>query len=142
MAGVNAKLVIMLVATTLVMLIGEAAVDRKTVGVVPTCVIQCTTRCHYIQLPNCFSDCMRDCIPPVSNAIFSDCKINCEISTCTKYASDVSKLEGCVSSCSQNCKILINWKGARPPARKTAIRSLMCLLDQYMFRSSSPSPFS
>lgn len=89
MAGVDTKLVMLLVATALVMLIGEAAVDRKTVGVVPTCVIQCTTRCHYIHIPNCFSDCIKDCIPPVSNAISSDCKINCEISTCTKYASGI-----------------------------------------------------
>ncbi|KAK1377520.1 hypothetical protein POM88_024264 [Heracleum sosnowskyi] len=104
MVEINVKLVILLVATALIMITGNATVSRKFEHYNPTCLKKCDSECRSKANPReCYDYCIVNCFPPVSNVISSNCKINCEESTCSRFASDVNKLERCKAFCTQNC---------------------------------------
>lgn len=87
MAGINVKLVIMLLATALITITGNTVVNRRVIDSDSSCFQKCMAKCRLIGGSNCYIDCSNACPHRISNDISSNCKINCEKSTCSKFAS-------------------------------------------------------
>lgn len=95
MAGISVKLVIMLVATALITITGNAAIHRKLIPYNPSCIKNCDNSCRSKPNPrDCYTNCIVNCYPPaVSNVISSHCKTNCENSTCSRFVSGIILIE-------------------------------------------------
>lgn len=88
MAGITVRLVILLVATALITITGNAAVSRKFAPYNPSCLKNCDNVCRSKPNPrDCYDDCIVNCYPPVSNVASSNCKISCEKAACSRFIS-------------------------------------------------------
>ncbi|XP_056165284.1 uncharacterized protein LOC130137619 [Syzygium oleosum] len=70
------------------------------------CKVQCLAECSVI--PNkraCYLACYKNCIGASEAVTFeSQCNLDCMVSTCLELHPDAKKVDGCVNSCSENCK--------------------------------------